>query len=435
MPQLSILTEQAMNNQNNTHVFVVGMGMAGLMAAYTAAQKGKKVTLLGTGMGALSIASGCIDVLGYTRDTASGKMHAVENPFTAISALPTEHPYSLIGQEAVEHAFTAVQELLDTQEGTFLQYEQKNTLVPTIIGTLKPTYIYPASSDAAPLFTAKRVLIASVDAIRDCHPHLMATQLKKYPALKHVDFSTASLTSHFGTAHRAISPLDVARYVDTPEGFAWLENALQPLAHDVDAILLPPILGTSIKAQTSAWKKLQERLACPVVETLSLPPGVGGNRIYALFMRALQRLGVRIIENATITGADIQDGRCSALFSQGEGVQHRYEADAFILATGGLLGGGITTTPGKAFETILGLHIDAPLEPEQWAGDDAFGSHAFTQMGVKVNAKLQPVDHNDTVLVHNVYFAGRTLSSYDFATEKSGNGVALATGWYAAHNI
>ena len=31
----------------------------------------------------------------------------------------------------------------------------------------------------------------------------------------------------------------------------------------------------------------------------------------------------------------------------------------------------------------------------------------------------------------NVFFAGRSLAGYDFATEKSGHGVALATGWKA----
>ncbi len=426
-----------MNKQTKPHVLVVGMGMAGLMAAYTAAKQHKNVTLLGTGLGALSIASGCIDILGYMQnENDATSMKAVQNPWDALSNLPTNHPYSIIGASAVEQSLKSMQELCAEQGAEFLCQEQQNTLVPTIIGTLKPTYVYPSASNSAPLFAAKRVLVASVDAIRDCHPHLIVQQLQKYPALKHVEFSTASLTSHFGAAHRAVSPLDVARYVDSAEGFAWLTQALQPLAKDVDAVLLPPILGTRVKKDVvSPWKQLQESLGCAVVEMLSLPPGVGGNRLATLMLKAVRKLGVRIIENATITAADIQNGRCLALIAHGEGVEHRYEAEQFILATGGILGGGITTKPNQAYETILGIALKTPSVPEEWAADNAFGSHAFTQMGVVVNEKLQALNAEGTLVAENVYFAGRTLGAYDYAAEKSGNGVAMATGWYAAQNI
>ncbi len=442
-----------MNKKINDHVLVVGMGMAGLMAAYTAIQKGKNVTLLATGLGALSIASGCIDVLGYLpQATESQGTHSdmaplpVQNPWESLAQLPSCHPYSIIGRDAVEKSIQCLQELFAAQGANFLAKAQENTLVPTIIGTFKPTYMYPASSDSAPIFAAKRALVVSVDAIRDCHPQLIAQQLQKYPALKEVTFSTASLASHFGAAHRAVSALDVARYVDSEQGFAWLSAALAPLAQNVDVIIMPPILGTKLKQnhqrETSAWEKLQEKLGCAVVEMLSLPPAVGGNRLYSVLMDGLRSLQgkegsgrLRIIENATITRAEINNAHCTALISYAEGTEQRHEADAFILATGGILGGGIETEPGKAYERILGIELQTPAEQEQWAVENAFGSHAFTKMGVIVNEKLNPVDAQGTILVDNVHFAGRSLGVYDFAAEKSGNGVALATAWYAAQQI
>ncbi len=434
-----------MNSQNKSDVLVVGMGMAGLMAAYTAAQRGKRVTLLATGLGALSIASGCVDVLGYlpNTETMSPPISMVQSPVTALDYLPPEHPYSIIGKESVIKALESLQELFTAQCADCITHGQNNTLVPTIIGTLKPTFFYPAASDSSPLFVAKRVLVVSVDAIRDCHPQLIAQQLQNYPALKDVRFSTVSLSSHFGAAHRAVSALDVARYVDSPEGFAWLSNSLAVVAKDIDAILLPPILGTGKEqGQGSVWKKLQDVATCPLVEMVSLPPGVGGNRLFSLFIRTLRGLqdkdgqkNVRIIENATIMGAEISQGRCLALIAQAEGVAHSYEAASFIIASGGILGGGIYTKPGKAYESILNIDLEMPAKVEEWASNDAFGSHAFTKMGVRVNEHLQPVDRQGKVLVENVYFAGRTLGGYDFATEKSGNGVAVATAWRAAQNV
>ncbi len=432
-----------MSKKNNCDILVVGMGMAGLMAAHTAITMGKHVTLLATGMGALSIASGCIDVLGYLPEHNGQKLHPVQNPLQELTSLANTHPYTILGRPAVEEALQAVQEIFASQEAAYMTKANKNTLVPTIIGTLKPTYIYPAANDSAPIFTAKKVLVVTVDALRDCHPKLIIQQLQRYKELKNIAFSTASLPSHFGKAHRAVSALDVARHVDSPAGYAWLVKALKPLIKEVDAILLPPILGTKMaQGEASIWKKLQAELSCPVVEMLSLPPAVGGHRLYTLFMQALRTQAqnsdhggsLRIIENATITQAEMENGRCTALISQGEGLSHRHEAKAFILATGGILGGGIETEPGKAYEKILGIAIDTPEDQEKWAGDDAFSSPAFTQMGVKVNEKLQAVDASGQIVAENIYFAGRTLANYDFAAEKSGNGVALATGYKAAYH-
>jgi len=50
---------------------------------------------------------------------------------------------------------------------------------------------------------------------------------------------------------------------------------------------------------------------------------------------------------------------------------------------------------------------------------------------VKVDNKLRPVDDAGNVLLENVFVAGKTLAGYDYCSEKSGNGVALATAYRA----
>jgi len=52
--------------------------------------------------------------------------------------------------------------------------------------------------------------------------------------------------------------------------------------------------------------------------------------------------------------------------------------------------------------------------------------------GVRVNKDLNPVDFKGNVILKNVFVAGATLGGYDPFLEKSGNGVALATGYKAA---
>ncbi len=45
-------------------LIVIGMGLSGLMAAKTAVEMGKKVLIIGKGLGTLSILSNTIDLLG-----------------------------------------------------------------------------------------------------------------------------------------------------------------------------------------------------------------------------------------------------------------------------------------------------------------------------------------------------------------------------------
>ena len=59
------------------------------------------------------------------------------------------------------------------------------------------------------------------------------------------------------------------------------------------------------------------------------------------------------------------------------------------------------------------------------------GSQPFAKFGVQVDAKLRPVDATGKLLLENVYIAGKTLAGYDYCSEKSGNGVALATAYQA----
>ena len=70
-------------NKRNSDVLVIGAGMSGLVAALAAARRGRKVTVLSRGVGALAIGSGCVDVLGYVNGQAvSG------HPLDAIESLP-----------------------------------------------------------------------------------------------------------------------------------------------------------------------------------------------------------------------------------------------------------------------------------------------------------------------------------------------------------
>lgn len=418
-------------------VVVVGAGMAGLTAALTLAQAGKRVTVLSAGAGALSIGSGCIDLLGYVDGEA-----VQGDPLDAIARLAPEHPYQVIGREAVQAAFHFFSQLCQERHWPLLPTAHKNRWLPTIMGTLKPSYLCPPSADGEALEQAASIAVVGVDGLKDCQAELICQQLRTYPHLHDKDYQCHTLASPLGKTHRNLNPLDLARYVDNPQGLAWLVDSLKALHCNAELVLLPPLCGT--RARSAAWATLQEALGCKVVEMLSIPPGVGGLRVRALLMQALRDYPVNMVENTRVHSAQVEDGLCRALLARSSSGEREYPAKAFIIATGGFLGEGLSAKAGQAHEVIFGLPIDTPSQVEDWSAPDIFGQHAFARMGVRVNSRLVPLAPTSSHSTHavsaqelyaNVHFAGRILAGYDFAAEKSGNGVALATAWHAAQQV
>lgn len=414
-----------------TDILVVGSGMAGLMAAIVASGQGKRVTLLSRGCGSLNIGSGCVDVLGYVNG------QPVEGqPLEALDSLPERHPYRLVSKEGVEEALKTLCAVSARHGAPLEAAANGNRRVPTILGTLKPTCLTLPSCRGELLETAASALVVSVEGLKDSHPALVTSQLRRYPHLAAVTWHEAHLENPIPGAHRNLSPLDIARYVESPEGTAWLAAGLRKAlrATPADVVLLPPVCGLS----NAAWEAVAAAVPVPLVEMPTLPPGVGGLRLYTALKSELQARDVDMVENALVTGAECDGKHCAALVAETACGRRRFAAKAFVMATGGFMGGGFLSSPGEARETVFGLPVLQangsllPARPEDWSDQNIFGNHAFASAGVMVNAAMSPLRIDGTPALNNVFFAGRSVGGYDFASEKSGNGVAVATAWRAA---
>src|ERR1700716_3171850 len=85
-------------------VVVIGLGLAGLVAALAAVSRGARTLLVGKGHGTLRFRSGTIDVLGYWEG------RRVASPAQQLPALASErpeHPYARAGAD-LEPALEAV---------------------------------------------------------------------------------------------------------------------------------------------------------------------------------------------------------------------------------------------------------------------------------------------------------------------------------------
>ena len=431
-------------------VLVVGAGLSGSMAALFAAARGKSVLLMSRGAGALTIGGGTIDLLACLPDgTPLGKA-GYASPFAAMAALPAQHPYRLAGAETAAEACTAFAALCarngypytDRDGAGSPAFGAGNTFLPTTAGTLKPSWLVPASMSMSRLRTATQVVLVGVEGLKDVYPQLMTHGLQDRFAFRDKELIPVMLASPFDATRPGRDPslLDLARLLDTAEGQRWfVEQLRQRLAPDALAklrengvVLVPPILGAT--PSTTVREALHEALGVTLYEVVAPPPGVTGWRLSTLLRAELKRAGVQIMEQARAVRAQIEDGRCTGVVTCQSGRERTYRATSLILATGGLYGEGLASGPDSVTEALFGWQLPvSPASPE-WSADRVYSSsaHGFATVGVSVNNRFNPVDATGRVLFDNVFVVGRTLGHYDHAKEKSGNGVALVTAWAAA---
>ena len=80
------------------------------------------------------------------------------------------------------------------------------------------------------------------------------------------------------------------------------------------------------------------------------------------WLRALRCYDFEMVENARALRAEMRGNTCAALIAEASGQERRHEARTFVLATGGILGGGLTLQPGKVRESVMGLDVAAPAD-------------------------------------------------------------------------
>ncbi len=110
-----------------------------------------------------------------------------------------------------------------------------------------------------------------------------------------------------------------------------------------------------------------------------------------------------------------------------------YSARAFVLATGQFIGGGLDSDRTTVRETLLDLPVRYPKLRREWFNQHLLSAEGqpFNGFGLEVNECLNPVDGEGQVIYSNLFAAGGIIAHADSMTEKSGGGVAIATGYLA----
>ena len=455
-------------------VLVVGGGLAGMTAALAAAREGASVRVVTDSESTLQQASGLVDVLGYPTphgdadedgddaDAAPSDGSAatpVANPFDAIDALPDDHPYRLVGVDALRGGLS----VFDDATGDLYRggHTERNALVPTVGGTVKPTARYPASVAAGLASDDRTTLLVGFDGDTDVDAPNVAAHLRAAG----VPFDVGGVTVEFpGDLDGTDQQTRLAHALDTDEdgvrrrlaervkrslkraGDDVLGDDGTPATFgDVDRVGLPAVLGRDRPRQVR--DALAEHLDAAVFELPPAPPSLPGVRLRYRLRDALREAGVAVttgnpvvdhdVDDAAGDGRDDGDGagnaapRITTIYADRNGTKTPYEPAAGVLATGGLVGGGIDSERDAVYEPVFDCPVAHPEDRYDWSDADAFGPHAFARFGVRIDADGRVLDADGDPLYANLTAAGGVVRGYDAAAEKSASGVSLATGYAA----
>jgi glycerol-3-phosphate dehydrogenase subunit B len=423
-----------------TDLLVIGAGWSGLLAAYTAAKAGMQVQVVAKGLGSMHWSAGTVDVMGYTSEEMS---RPVQRPLDAIQGLAAthpEHPYALLGAHQVQAALDAFMALAGElglpYSGAATAGE--NLLLPSAVGALRPTYLAPQAQLAGDMGRPEPLLIVGFTGLRDFYPELIAENLAKQGFQARAAFLPLSLLTEESDRNN----VHLAQALDLRVRRMKLGSELKRLARPGERIGLPAILGLDDHA--AAFADLQSAAGAPIFEIPTLPPSVPGMRLFKALRARLWQMGVRIGAGMEAIGANTTPevngtaGRVQWVETATTSRPLRNRAKNYLLATGGILGGGFDSDhTGHIWETVFGLPLTIPQHRYQWfrpAFMDPAGHPVFNG-GVAVDSRMQPVDAAGQVIYSNLWAAGGALTSVDPIQQHSLEGIALATGVAAASAI
>jgi glycerol-3-phosphate dehydrogenase subunit B len=410
-----------------THdVVVIGAGLAGLTAALRLAEEGRRVLVVAKGVGGTHLAPATIDVLGY----AGGQVASPAASLPEFAAAHPEHPYGRVSVETIRSSVAWFTERLD--ELGYRGRLEENFLLPTAVGVAKPTTLVPETMAAGDLRAGGRFVFVGLRGLKDFYPAYLADNLRA--ALPRVSTRAVELAPSLGV-ERDVGTLGFARRFEQQEFRDHVVRELGQLLVPGEIVGFPAVLG--LRHARDVWQELESRLRHAVFEVPTLPPSVGGIRVFESLTAALRREGAQVVLGSTVTGAEHNGRRLDGVVAQTAARPRTYRAYAFVLASGGFASGGIQVDSyGRARETALDLALAGVPEPDEPRFVPGyFDDQPLARAGLAVDEELRPVDADGAPAFENLHAAGATLAGATPWREASGNGLSLATGYAAASAI
>lgn len=406
-------------------VVVVGAGLAGLTAALRLAEQGQRVLVVAKGVGGTQLAPPTIDVLGYTDGPVASPTRALPE---LVAARPA-HPYARLPVELIRSSLEWFAERAG--ELGYRGSVDQNVLLPTAVGAAKPTALVPESMAAGDLREGGRFVFAGLRGLKDFYPAYLADNLARAAS---VSARAVELAPALGV-EGDVSSAGFARRFEQAEFRDLVVRELEPELEQGEIVGFPAVLG--LRQAREVWRELEGRLGRPVFEVSTLPPSVGGMRLFESLTAALRREGARVVIGSAVSRAERNGRRLEGVVAETAARPRTYRARSFVLASGGFASGALQMdSRGRVRETTFDLPLAGlPEDDAPRFGPGYFDDHPIAGAGLAVDEELRPVDAEGVPTFENLHAAGAILAGAVPWREASGNGISVATGYAAASAI
>lgn len=380
-----------MSSADLTHdVIIIGGGLAGCLCAARLAQAGvKRIALISDRPGATALHYG---------PWALGQA-ALAPLFPALAdAIP----------EAVTCAAAGLEGLaLVESEGPCLDVEG-----------------LPRAGELAPATHAAQAALPEGSAVVDLAPlgQPFASLIRfERPEMPEITLQWPAQPGAFGRSFTWAAGL-----LERPEAVDAFADTLGAAveAAGIPGVLLPPVLG--LRDPQAVAARIQSRIGVPVAEAVGGSPSTAGLRLHMALSRWMTALGVTQI-TAEVSGVDTQ----SLTVATSEG-HHR--AEAVVVATGGLISGGLRELEEGLDEPLLDVPIAPRLPADALtvaAPGGPWGGPLF-RAGLPVDQQMRPVRPDGQPAHPGLFAAGDVIASGDPVLRRWASGLAIGSGWLAA---
>lgn len=413
-------------------VCIFGAGMSGMTAALFAANRGLSVALIGWG-GEIIFASGLLDLMAVhpVREKKTWR-----DPWACIGALIRDnplHPYARLKKTDILNGFEELLDFLEKAGAPYKRQLQRNSEVPTTLGTTKLTYGVPQTMwhGVAAMAGKKPCLLIDIQGLKGFSAFQIAAALKtRWPHLRPVRISFPG-PFHCGEIYSE----RLARALELGSNRKSFARAVRPYLKRAQFVGLPPILGISKSSEIVT--DLENLIGVPIFEIPGTVPSVPGLRLKEAFQQFLPPRGVRIFSQQHVMKLSRDDNSRFILEIGSFSAKRSIRSKAVILATGRFIGGGLRADRKQIRETLLGLPVYQPESRNLWHREDFFDpqGHPINQAGLEIDDFFRPLDNNGDPAFQTLFAAGSILAHQDWMRMKCGSGLAIATAYAAVNSL
>lgn len=400
-------------------VIIIGGGLSSLTAGIKLADLGKRVCLVSEGQNALHFFSGSFDLLGYNLE---GK--TVKNPIDAITSLPENHPYNIIGNKNITALADTAKSLLNEIGIKTIGDSANNHYRITPIGTLKPTWLTVdslATSESIDKLNWKTADLINIKGFLDLPVSFLSHNLKKIGTECHVKDITTEVLTQARKSPTEMRASNIAKYLNDKSSLEDFADAINSISSDSEVVLLPSVIGIFSDHQVDVLRKLIKK---PIAFVATMPPSVTGIRISTLLKQKFHELGGTILVGNKAISGEFKDNKLDSITIQ-QLPDEKFYADNFILATGSFLSHGIESNYNRIYEPIFDLDVESDLDRKNWTVENVYSTQPYMSYGVKVNNDFKVSKAGK--IIKNLYAIGSVICGNNDVQLSSYAGVSMLT--------